>query len=410
MSDYDLIVIGGGASGFFAAITCAEVSPTPRRILILEKAPEVLQKVKISGGGRCNVTHDCHDPRLFVSHYPRGQKTLPGPLHRWNAADMINWLADKGVALKVEADGRIFPITDDSQTIIDCFHAAARDAGIEIRCRQEVSDVTFRDDHFSLELKSGEVLTCSNLLVATGGIRNPSGKKFAETFGHTTQDAAPSLFTFKITDPRIEGLAGISVPLGKATVSGTKFEEMGPILITHWGLSGPGILKVSAWGARELYEMNYRFQAVINWVAKETEDEVQRHLSSLRTNHGKQSIFANPQFSIPTRLWKRLCEAAEISPDTKWGNLSRVQLNALKGQLTSCEFQVEGKSMNKDEFVTCGGVNLKEVNFKTMESKLQPCLFFAGEVLDIDGVTGGFNFQSAWTTGRIVGETIGSRD
>ncbi|MDF1814453.1 MAG: NAD(P)/FAD-dependent oxidoreductase [Verrucomicrobiales bacterium] len=407
--DYDLIVIGGGAAGFFGAITCAETAASRRKILILEKGPEVLQKVKISGGGRCNVTHDCHDPGEFVTNYPRGRRTLNGPLHRWSAGDMIDWLSEKGVALKTEADGRMFPVSDDSQTIIDCFLSTAKQEGIEIRCRQEVADVTFEDDRFCLELQSGEVLKSATLLIATGGIRTPSGAKFAGKFGHSMQEAAPSLFTFKIDDPRIEDLAGISVPCGIASVTGTKFREQGPILITHWGLSGPGILKVSAQGARELQQMNYHFETVINWIGDRTGEDTAQSLSELRTESGKQSVFANPQFSIPMRLWRRLCEAAGVPVDMKWGNISRKELHRLIDQLTACRFSVTGKSMNKEEFVTCGGVTLKEVNFKTLESRLQPGLFFAGEVLDIDGVTGGFNFQSAWTTGRIAGATIAQR-
>ncbi len=406
-SDYDLVVIGGGAAGFFAAITCAELSGSPRRILILEKGPEVLQKVKISGGGRCNVTHDLHDPREFAEHYPRGRKTLPGPLYRWNASDMIDWLESRGIELKTEADGRMFPITDDSQTIINCFLTEARSHGIEIRSRTEVTGLNFADD-FEVTLQSGETIHSGNVLIATGGIRSRSGAEFAAKFGHTVETAAPSLFTFKIQDPRIEELAGISVPMATASVSGTKLQESGPILVTHWGLSGPGILKLSARGARELQQRNYQFDIQISWVGHRNRTEVSAGIASIREEFSRQNVQSHGQFDIPARLWKRLCDAAGIASDLKWGNAGNALTEALIDQLIASRFVVNGKSMNKDEFVTCGGVSLKEVDFKTMQSRLQPGLYFAGEVLDIDGVTGGFNFQSAWTTGRIVGETLAS--
>ncbi|MDC0276031.1 NAD(P)/FAD-dependent oxidoreductase [Verrucomicrobiales bacterium] len=405
-SNFDLVVIGGGAAGFFAAITCTELSEKPRRILILEKGSDVLQKVKISGGGRCNVTHDCHDPREFAKNYPRGQKALPGPLHRWNAGDMIDWLEQRGIELKTEADGRMFPITDSSQTIIDCFLGEARMHNIEIRCRTEVSEVTHDGSRFKIALKSDVTLASKNVLIATGGVRTPSGGNFAKSFGHSVEPAAPSLFTFKIRDPRLDGLAGISVPVGVARIPDLKLENSGPILITHWGLSGPGILKLSSKVARDLQSRNYQFRVQISWTGNQSRAEISDTFSAIRDSSGRQQIQSHSQFSIPGRLWKRLCEAAQIDASTKWGNVTKSQTAALIDQLISSEFQVDGKSMNKDEFVTCGGITVKEVDFKTMQSRLQLGLYFAGEVLDIDGVTGGFNFQSAWTTGRICGESV----
>lgn len=402
---YDLIVIGGGAAGFFAAITCSERSGGSPRILILEKGPEVLQKVKISGGGRCNVTHDCHESREFATHYPRGERALPGLLHRWNAADMMDWCEERGVSLKVEGDGRVFPESNRSETVIQCFLDLTREHGIGVRCRAEVLEIV-HDDSFSLELKGGETLRADRVLVATGGIRNPAGARFARSFGHTVEPPAPSLFTFKIDDSRLKGLEGISVADGEVAIEEERIRESGPILITHWGLSGPGILKASAKGARALQKHNYRFGVRISWVGHRSTGDLESEFARYRENHGKQSVLGNPQLGIPSRLWKRLGEHAGIGEETRWGNLGRKPLEQLIVELTGSEFQVSGKSMNKDEFVTCGGVILNEIDLKTMESRLQPGLHFAGEVLDIDGVTGGFNFQSAWSTGRIAGEAV----
>lgn len=409
----DLTVIGGGAAGFFTALSFAERTDSkPASVLILEKAPEVLQKVKISGGGRCNVTHDCHDPREFVTYYPRGEKSLPGPIHRWNASDMLDWLEARDVEVKAEADGRMFPVTNDSQTIIDCFLNEAERQGIDIRCRQPVASVTRMDSgDFSIELKSGEVIDSKQVMIATGGIRNSSGQEIAETFGHKVFPAAPSLFTFCIGDKRIEELSGISVNQGTVSLdSGSKLSQSGPILITHWGLSGPAVLKLSARAARELQEENYRFPVTVNWTNESTLNAVFDKLTEFRAETGRQSVRANAKFGIPTRLWRSLCEAAGLANDLKWGNSSKLEMTRLTEQLFSCQFKVTGKSMNKDEFVTCGGIDLNEINLQTMESKLVAGLFFAGEVLNIDGVTGGFNFQSAWTTARIAGEAMANAD
>ncbi len=407
MDSYDLVCIGGGAAGFFSAVSAAECAAQPLRIAILEKGPSVLQKVRVSGGGRCNVTHDCHDAREFAGHYPRGNRALPGPLTKWSASDMIDWLSDRGVELKVEEDGRMFPGTDDSQTIIDCLQGAADELGVEVRCRAEVASLTQpKAGGFLIELKSGEAIQATNVVVATGGIRNPAGAEFAASFGHEILPAAPSLFTFKIRDPRIEGLAGVSVPLGRATVIGEKgLSESGPILVTHWGLSGPGILKVSARGARVLQQRGYRFTLQVDWVCQSRES-IEAVWREMKENSGKQTVHAHPQCGVPSRLWRQLATAAQIEADEKWGNVSKAQLRQLLDQLVACELQVDGKSMNKEEFVTCGGVDLRQVDMRTMQSQLQPGLYFTGEVLDIDGVTGGFNFQSAWSTGRLAGRAI----
>jgi predicted Rossmann fold flavoprotein len=408
MPHYELIVVGGGAAGFFAAITCTEIAPAAK-VLILEKSPKVLTKVKVSGGGRCNVTHACYEPRELIKFYPRGAKQLLGPFHHWSPTETIHWFEARNVKLKTESDNRIFPITDDSQTILDCLMHTARKSGVQVQTGSEVLEVgKTQQGQFQLALLGGKILTSSNILIATGGIRNPSGAKMATHFGHTTQPAAPSLFTFKIRDPRIQGLQGISVPHAKVHIDKHLLAE-GPLLITHWGLSGPAILKLSAWGARQLQTANYQFEVKVNWCGEISLEQVIGLFQKLRSESPKKSIQQDAQLSLPNRLWKQLAEASGITSEDRWPHLSKDHTKSFISNLTQCTFEVNGKSMNKEEFVTCGGITLKEVNFKTMESRMTPNLYFAGEVLDIDGITGGFNFQAAWTTGRIAGESIAAK-
>jgi predicted Rossmann fold flavoprotein len=401
----DLIVVGGGAAGFFSAITCAENSG--KSVLILEKTSQLLQKVKISGGGRCNVTHDCVEPRELSRNYPRGEKSLIGPFHRFGAADTVDWFASRGVTLKTEADGRMFPETDSSQTIIDTLIGAADAAGVSIHTSEGVTSVVKNEDNFELVTDAGNSYTATSVLIATGGTRLAAGAKLAASLGHELQPPTPSLFTFKIKDQRIDGLLGLSVSPAEVSIQQSKLKSSGPVLITHWGLSGPGILKISAWGARELAEHDYRFDISVNWlpdadpaavVAEKRPSEAKRQLSS-----------RSPFSSIPKRLWLRLLAAAEVPDATTWSQLSKAQATRLLGQLTASRFRVNGKSTNKDEFVTCGGIELNEINFKTMESKLVDGLYFAGEVIDVDGVTGGFNFQNAWTSGFHAGSDIAAQ-
>ena len=401
----DLIVVGGGAAGFVAAITCAESSG--KSVLILEKTSHLLQKVKISGGGRCNVTHDCLDPRELSRSYPRGEKSLIGPFHRFGAADTVEWFAGRGVALKTEADGRMFPETDSSQTIVDALLGAAEAAGVSIRTSEGVTSVVKNEDNFDLVTDVGNSYTAANVLISTGGTRLAAGAKLATSLGHELKPPTPSLFTFKIKDPRIDGLAGLAVSPAEVSIQQSKLSSSGPVLITHWGLSGPGILRISAWGARELAARDYRFDISVNWlpdldpaavVAEKRLGEAKRQLSS-------RSPFA----ALPKRLWLRLLAAAEVSETATWSQLSKTQATRLVSQLTASTFTVSGKSMNKDEFVTCGGVALNEIDFRTMESKLVHGLYFAGEVIDVDGITGGFNFQNAWTNGFHAGLDIAAR-
>lgn len=401
----DLIVVGGGAAGFFAAITCAENSG--KSVLILEKTSQLLHKVKISGGGRCNVTHQCFEPRELSRNYPRGEKSLIGPFHRFGAADTVDWFASRGVTLKTEADGRMFPDTDSSQTIVDTLLGAAHAVGVGIHTSEGVISVVRNEGNFELVTDTGNSYTAARVLIATGGTRLAAGAKLAASLGHELQPPTPSLFTFKIKDPRIDGLAGLSVSPAEVSIQQSKLSSSGPVLITHWGLSGPGILKISAWGARELAERDYRFDISVNWlpdadpaavVAEKRRSEAKRQLSS-------RSPFA----AIPKRLWLRLLSAAGVPAATTWSQLSKTQATDLLSQLTASTFAVSGKSTNKDEFVTCGGIALNEINFQTMESKLVPGLYFAGEVIDVDGVTGGFNFQNAWTNGFHAGSDIAAR-
>ncbi len=401
----DLIVVGGGAAGFFSAITCAENSE--KSVLILEKTSQLLHKVKISGGGRCNVTHDCSDPRELTGNYPRGEKSLIGPFHRFGAADTVDWFAGRGVTLKTEADGRMFPVTDDSQTIVDTLLGAARAAGVEIHTSEGVSSIVDHDGVFEVISDAGTSYTAANILLATGGTRLAAGAKLAEGLGHELLPATPSLFTFKVKDPRIDGLQGLAVPTAEVRVQHSKLRSSGPVLITHWGLSGPGILKISAWGARELAEREYRFDISLNWLLDG--DPAAAVADKRRTGAKRQLSSRSPFDEIPKRLWLRLLAAADIPAATTWSQLSKAQATHLIDQLTASTFAVTGKSTNKDEFVTCGGVALDEIDFRTMQSKLVPGLYFAGEVIDVDGVTGGFNFQNAWTSGFIAGSDIAAR-
>ena len=395
---WDLIVIGGGAAGFFGAITHAENGGG--RTLILEKTGSPLAKVKVSGGGRCNVTHDCLDPRALSKSYPRGEKSLLGTLHRWGVADTIDWFTSRGIELKTESDGRIFPVSDSSQTIIDCLTEAASKSGVEVRLRCGVQTIR-SGDVFEIETEQGDRLEAHHVLISTGGTRLTASERLALQLGHTLEPAVPSLFTFKIDDPRLADLPGLSVDDTECKIIGSKLKSTGPLLVTHSGLSGPGILRLSAWGARELAACDYRFRLQVNWVPGV---DVVATLDEQRESSGKRQVENRSPFpSIPKRLWARIVAAAGVSEDQTWSSVTKKERRALSDQLFRAEFRVDGKSLNKEEFVTCGGVRLSEIDMRSMQSKLCEGLYFAGEVIDVDGITGGFNFQNAWTSARIAG-------
>ena len=397
---FDLIVIGGGAAGFFCAIQSAERNPN-LSILILEKSKELLSKVRISGGGRCNVTHACFDPSEMVNYYPRGHKELLGPFHSFLCGDMMAWLSDHGVETKIEDDGRVFPNSNTSTSIIDCFLNLCKKYKIEIITRSGVEKIESISNKWSIETSSASY-TCNQILVATGS--SPATWKILKQLGHHIIDPVPSLFTFNIKHPLIDGLAGISVPTAEIVIKGEKIQETGALLITHWGLSGPAILKLSAWGARPLFDKKYQFEIEVNWVGMDVED-VSGKLIKLRKNSGKRKVLNTPLFGLPKRLWQRLISMQVLSA-SNFADLNAGQIESLINQITKCTFKVSGKSTFKDEFVTCGGIDTSEINFKTMESKIFPGLYFAGEVINIDAVTGGFNFQAAWTEAYIAAKTI----
>lgn len=399
-----VVVIGGGAAGFFGAIACAEAAPDTE-VIILEKGPDFLQKVRISGGGRCNVTHACFDARELTRRYPRGERELIGPYHRFQPEDTVRWFENRGVELKVEADGRMFPITDQSETIIDCLMRAARNAGVQMKANCGVVSVAKHGSDFVITTPDGKTISCQKLLLATGGCRTPALGTLAVSLGHNLEPPVPSLFTFHIAESWVKGLAGVSVPDSEVMVPGTKLRERGPILFTHWGLSGPAILRLSAWGARDLERRQYRFILRVNWLG-ESEEKTARLIEGAARTHPAKLVLNAPVAGLPNRVWTELVKLAGIRADARWSSMNRTTLQALLKILLGTELAVTGKSLNKDEFVTCGGVRLAEVNFKTMESKLCPGVYFAGELLDIDGITGGFNFQAAWTTGWIAGNAI----
>jgi len=398
---FDVICVGGGAAGFFTAINTAEKHPE-LKIAILERGKEVLTKVRISGGGRCNVTHACFEPNELVKFYPRGEKELRGPFHQFCSGDTIDWFQKHGVELKIEEDGRMFPESNSSQTIIDCFMNAAQKAGIQILTSQSVQSLYKAPDFWKIDTQNQQ-FTATKLVLTTGS--NPKMWDLISGLGHSIIEPVPSLFTFNITDKRIKELPGVST-LATVKVKNTKLEATGPLLVTHWGMSGPAILKLSAWGARILVDKKYQFAIAVNWLNDIDLAEAENLLKKYKQEEAKKQIAKRAPFEFPNRLWESLVLASGISAETKWADVSKTQLQSLAQQLTQGTYQVSGKSTFKDEFVTAGGIDLREVNFKTMQSKLHDTLYFAGEIVNIDAITGGFNFQNAWTSGFIVASSI----
>lgn len=399
-----MIVVGGGAAGFFAAINAAEIKPG-LRVLIVEKSAQVLGKVRISGGGRCNVTHACFDPAQLVQFYPRGSKALRGAFARFQPRDTVAWFEARGVRLKAEPDGRMFPVTDSSETILGCLLDAARQAGVEIRARVSVKDLTMDGGRLCMTLSTGERLLSQAVLLATGGDRTSLG--MAARLGHTIVEPVPSLFTFAITDPRLDDLGGISVTDAVVRLPDLRLEARGPLLVTHWGLSGPAVLRLSAWGARALFEARYHARLMVNWLGGMTVEHTTDWLRDARVRLARQKCITHaPDARLPQRLWARLALAAGVGALQNWADVSKPALNRLAGEISRGEYWLQAKGQFKDEFVTCGGVALGEVDFKTMRSRKVPGLYFAGEILDVDGLTGGFNFQNAWTTGWLAAQSI----
>ena len=401
-----IAVVGGGAAGFFCALTVAELNPEAR-VSVYELGRQFLSKVRISGGGRCNVTHHCFDPRQLAEFYPRGSRELRAAFHRWQPQDTINWFQQHGVALKVEADGRMFPVTDQSETIINCFMQAAAARGISLHAETGLRDFRpLSDGGFELEFSGGGSGRADKICIAAGSLKASPLTRTLEQLGHTIEPLVPSLFSFNIQDKRLAGLLGISVPQASVRLAAGGGAQSGPMLITHRGLSGPAILRLSAWQARALADCGYEAEIVLNWVGGLTPNEGRVALAEMRQQAPKALVRNRPVCDLPHRLWERLTEVAGIDSSTTWSHLPKAQELALWQEVFDARYQILGKTTNKDEFVTCGGVRLREVDFRTMESRTVPGLHFAGECLDIDGVTGGFNFQAAWTTGRIAGESI----
>lgn len=399
-----IAIIGGGAAGFFAAINIAQKHPA-YKVMIFEKTDKLLYKVQISGGGRCNVTHSCFEPMNLIKNYPRGEKSLINVFHRFQPKDTIEWFNLRDVQIKTEADGRMFPTTDSSQTIIDCFMREAKKNRVSIYTNTELDKLQSNENGtWLLTTQKGEKLSVDAVVFCSGSQHR--SWKILEDLGHSLQTPVPSLFTFNTKDTRLKDMMGVSIAKVKLYIESTKLKSEGPLLITHWGLSGPAILKLSAWGARELAALQYKFNLHINWTGLESADAVKDSLLHTKDQNNKKQISNTPMFQLPARFYESLLIFSKIDMSKKWADLSSKEINLLIELFFNTVIPIHGKSTNKDEFVTCGGVNLKEVDFKTMQSKLFPNLFFAGEVMDIDAITGGFNFQAAWSTAWVVSESL----
>ncbi|MCU0467059.1 MAG: NAD(P)/FAD-dependent oxidoreductase [Arcicella sp.] len=406
MNKKQIIVVGGGAAGFFGAITAAEHNPDAK-VILLEKNRTVLNKVRISGGGRCNVTHACFDNKQLAKFYPRGGAFLRPLFNQFNAQDTVKWFEKHQVTLKKEADGRMFPITDNSETIAQCLEQKARQLGIDVRTSFGVKSILISDEKVKgVLLISGETVPADRLLITTGGNPNLDGYQWLIDTGHQVVPPVPSLFTFNVPNSPLLDLSGVSVPHATVKIAGKKLLQDGALLITHWGFSAPAVLKLSAWGARDLAALHYDFNVVINWNPTISENNIRETIAQIKKSNPKKLIQSNQQFDIPSRLWKRFCELSDIDEHLRWIDISGKQINKLIENLINSSHQVKGKTTFKEEFVTCGGIDLNEIHPETMESKIIKGLFFAGEVLDIDAVTGGFNFQAAWTTGFVAGKNL----
>ena len=401
-----IIVIGGGAAGFFGAITCKAFDPESE-VYILEKTNKLLSKVKVSGGGRCNVTHACFDNNVLLKNYPRGHKELRKTFQQFSTKDTIAWFQSRGVKLKTEADGRMFPVSDSSESIIECLVSEATMLGVKIWQQQSVKAINPEATGFSIYTDSDKPIFADKVLIATGGSPQLSGYHWLGKTQHTIVSPFPSLFTFNSPDNEYKDLMGVAIPNAFIRIAGTSFVQSGPLLITHWGFSGPAILKLSAWAARDLAAKNYQFKVLVNWIGEEySETSLRAYLDVFKNENGKKIIPSNQLFGLAQRLWKKLCAHADISEELRWSEIPKKQFNKLIDNLLNSTFEIKGKTTFKEEFVTAGGIDLNEINLETLESKLHKGLYFAGEIIDVDGITGGFNFQNAWTTGYLAGKNM----
>jgi predicted Rossmann fold flavoprotein len=403
-----LIVIGGGAAGFFCAANAAGFNPD-LSVTLLEKSNKLLSKVRVSGGGRCNVTHACFDISEMIRKYPRGANFLKKAFHQFFTTDTIRWFDERGVILKTEEDGRMFPVTNTSQTVIDCLIHEMNAHHVNIIMNAEVKCLKQGTGKFIIELSGLRMLTADYVCIACGGYNKSSTFEWIRQLGHTIEEPVPSLFTFNIPDHSITRLMGIAVADTQVKIIGSKLADRGPVLITHWGLSGPAVLRLSAWGARELAVCGWRFAIAINWLAEYNESSLKEKFLELRQESASQKIFNRNAFGLPLRLWQFLCEQSEITGNMRWADLPSKVQNVFIKNLSNHELAVKGKTTFKEEFVTAGGIHLNEIDPNTMQSRIVPNLYFAGEVMNVDGITGGFNFQHAWTSGWIAAKAIGTQ-
>ncbi|MDX1680812.1 MAG: NAD(P)/FAD-dependent oxidoreductase [Akkermansiaceae bacterium] len=401
----DLAVIGGGASGFFTALRFGELAPG-KRVEIFEQGKQFLQKVKISGGGRCNVTHACFEPRDLATHYPRGERELMAAFHKWQPGDTIDWFAKLGVELKTEEDGRMFPVTDSSATIIDCFLDQAKELGVALHTEHGLERIEAGADGFTLHFKNQSSITARRVCIATGSLKSSPLLKQLEALALPIEPLAPSLFAFNLKEPDLLELAGVSHPLVGIRVQGDKQGQSGPLLITHRGVSGPAVLRLSAWEARRLADAHHHFDFLIDWLPELSHEQLREDFESKRQEQGAKRVKNTPIAPIPRRLWELLCQRSGIGTEQTWGQLPKSASQKLLDKLKQSHHQAVGKTTNKDEFVTCGGISRKAIDFRTMESRSIPGLHFTGECIDLDGITGGFNFQAAWTTAHLAAKAI----
>ena len=404
-----IVIIGGGAAGFFCAVNLAKVT-TDCEVIIIEKSNKLLSKVRVSGGGRCNVTHACFDILSLIKKYPRGTNFLKKLFQHFNTLHTIQWFEERGVKLKTEGDGRMFPVTDSSQSVIDCLMAEANKYNVQIMMNREVKEIASQSKQdvssFNITFSNSESMQADFVVVACGGYPKSTMFQWLTALGHTIENPVPSLFSFNMPGNKMMELMGVSVEKASVKIVGSKLSEEGPLLITHWGMSGPAILKLSAWGARELSEKNYHFSVLINWTNRYNEEQLRRDWQSIRIQFAAQKIGNRNPFNLPNRLWLFLLSESNINPEQRWADMPAKEQNKLIKNLTAQSFDVKGKTTFKEEFVTCGGIKLSEINPNTMQSRVIPHLYFAGEIVDVDGVTGGFNFQHAWSSGWVAAKSI----